>query len=602
MEEADIMEPNFSEVNVDELMKKIRQEVAKRKKAISVTDQSPFDPQPKLHLRQNEEFVQLTSRETQFYLFAKRVAQPFKRLGLHGLVQKVKKLIPDRLRYSINFKPEDFTQYHDEEFLRSAYQRILEREPDAHGFDYFLTKLRNGQLTKIEILGRIRYSREGREKSVKIKGLLLSFFLNTFYKVPVAGYILRLITATLRLPIIIRDIHEFEAFTNARFTAEDKHLNALSSHIEQNFIQLTNSIANKADTRVLDEVKNTLAENFIQLTNSIANKADTSMVNEVINSLANKIDANVLDEIRIELGNKANFQAIGEIKNELADKADAHVLNEVKAEIDPILKEIRDHKLSILDQQRRLRLLLEEAKKRLPEPFSKEQIENIVAEEDHLLDALYVTFENQFRGTREDIKGRLRVYLPYIGQVKAGANDNPILDLGCGRGEWLEMLKEEGLKAHGVDINRILVEQCREYGLDVVEGELIHYLRSLPSSSHGAVTGFHIIEHLKLKLLLNLIDETIRVLKPGGVAIFETPNPENVLVGSCNFYLDPTHNKPLPSPMMKFLAEARGLCRVEILNLHPRAGALKINGSDLIERFNEYLYGPQDYALIGFKG
>jgi O-antigen chain-terminating methyltransferase len=174
--------------------------------------------------------------------------------------------------------------------------------------------------------------------------------------------------------------------------------------------------------------------------------------------------------------------------------------------------------------------------------------------------------------------------------------------LGCGRGEWLEVLKEEGLKAHGVDINRILVEQCREYGLDVVEGELIHYLQSLPGSSHGAVTGFHIIEHLELKLLLNLIDETIRILKPGSVAIFETPNPENVLVGSCNFYLDPTHNKPLPSPMMKFLAEARGLCRVEILNLHPRTNPSKINGSDLVERFNEYFYGPQDYALIGFKG
>jgi hypothetical protein len=97
------------------------------------------------------------------------------------------------------------------------------------------------------------------------------------------------------------------------------------------------------------------------------------------------------------------------------------------------------------------------------------------------------------------------------------------------------------------------------------------------------------------------LDETVRVLKPGGIAIFETPNPQNVLVGSCNFYMDPTHRNPLPSPMLRFLAEARGLCRVSVLDLHPYPEAFHLDGSELATRFNQYFYGPQDYAVIGWK-
>jgi len=101
--------------------------------------------------------------------------------------------------------------------------------------------------------------------------------------------------------------------------------------------------------------------------------------------------------------------------------------------------------------------------------------------------------------------------------------------------------------------------------------------------------------------LIQLLDETVRVLKPGGVAIFETPNPQNLLVGSCNFYMDPTHHNPLPSPMMKFMVEARGLCWVEVVNLHPYPATFRVNGSELAERFSEYFYGPQDYAVVGWK-
>ena len=259
-------------------------------------------------------------------------------------------------------------------------------------------------------------------------------------------------------------------------------------------------------------------------------------------------------------------------------------------------------KTNLSMQERRLTMFLEEARKRLPEPLSQEQLEIMAAEETHALDALYVSFEDQFRGSREDIKERLRVYLPILKQAQLGTDEMPVLDVGCGRGEWLELLKEHNFRAQGVDINRILVGECQRQGLEVIERDVIVYLRTLPDDSLGAVTGFHIIEHLPFEVLIKLMDETVRVLKPGGVAIFETPNPENVLVGSCTFYLDPTHRNPLPSAVVTFMAEARGLCRVEVMPLHAlEAYRVEEAGLEITKRFNEYFYGPQDYAVVGWK-
>src|SRR5262249_47800542 len=157
--------------------------------------------------------------------------------------------------------------------------------------------------------------------------------------------------------------------------------------------------------------------------------------------------------------------------------------------------------------EHRTNTLLEEARRRLPAPFTAEQTRKLADEGQHNLDALYVAFEDQFRGTREDIKDRLKVYVPYLLESGLGTADMPVLDLGCGRGEWLELLGDEGLHARGVDMNRALLHQCRERGLDVVEGDALAYLRGLPDNSLGAVTGFHIIEHLPFDVLINLFDE-----------------------------------------------------------------------------------------------
>ncbi len=307
---------------------------------------------------------------------------------------------------------------------------------------------------------------------------------------------------------------------------------------------------------------------------------------------------NILQNLMNEQAETAS--SLGSIRKEQAETGNIlqNLMNE-QAETSSALGSIRKEQAETISSIEGLRkeqhTQLEEIGKNM------EQIKSIVNNDDGSLEALYVSFEEKFRGSRENIKERVKEYLPYIKEVNAGTSDLPVLDIGCGRGEWLELLKDEGLIARGVDKNSIFVSQCSELGLDVTNEDIFVYINKLPDKSLGAVTGFHIIEHLPFVQWIKLLDETVRVLNVGGVAIFETPNPQNVSVGSYSFYMDPTHRKPLPSQMIKFIAEARGLSSVKILELHPNPEAGNKSGSDTDKRFNEHFYGPQDYAVIGYK-
>lgn len=221
------------------------------------------------------------------------------------------------------------------------------------------------------------------------------------------------------------------------------------------------------------------------------------------------------------------------------------------------------------------------------------------AGEDHKLDALYLAFEDVFRGPREEIKRRLTVYLEFVEEARAGALQAPILDLGCGRGEWLELLRDNGTTAKGVDSNLAMTAQCRTRGLDVEEGEALAYLRSLPDCSLGLITCFHMIEHIPFVSVVSLLDEAVRVLRPGGLLILETPNPKNLTVASQSFYLDPTHLKPLPPEMLRFFVEAAGFSNCQELELQPGPFPPDYESLKISSHLNRLLYGPRDYGLIG---
>jgi O-antigen chain-terminating methyltransferase len=218
------------------------------------------------------------------------------------------------------------------------------------------------------------------------------------------------------------------------------------------------------------------------------------------------------------------------------------------------------------------------------------------------LDRMYADFEDAFRGSSEMITERLRVYVHDL--LPRPQSHAPVLDIGSGRGEWLSVLKAHGIGAYGVDISSEFVEACIAAGLDARLSDAFVHLHAVPSGTLSAVSAFHMVEHLPIQRLVEFVDETIRVLEPGGKLILETPNPTNVSVGAAAFYRDPTHVRPVHPEFLKFLLEHCGYESVIVRYLHPIDEIPEDDAEDLsvlAEHARWALRGPQDYALIATK-
>lgn len=220
--------------------------------------------------------------------------------------------------------------------------------------------------------------------------------------------------------------------------------------------------------------------------------------------------------------------------------------------------------------------------------------------DDHGLDAFYVAFENRFRGSESHILEGLREHLPFIKKLEVNLKKKPVIDIGCGRGEFLKLMKELDYKATGIDLNKTMVDRAKEQGYDAIQADAVAWLEAQKPGSIGLITGFHLVEHLPLALLLRLFSASHRALAKGGAVIFETPNPENIIVGSHNFYHDPSHLNPIPPTVLEFELKIRGFEKVDIKRLRPIRE--KIHHEDeLVQEIADRMYGPQDYAAIGYK-
>ncbi len=228
----------------------------------------------------------------------------------------------------------------------------------------------------------------------------------------------------------------------------------------------------------------------------------------------------------------------------------------------------------------------------------------------------YVGFEDQFRGSEDEIRARFADYLPLFD----GASD--VLDLGCGRGEFLDLLREKGVAARGVDVNHEMVEACRRRGLAAEESGGLEYLRRLPDGSLGGLFAAQVVEHLQPDYLMQLLAAAYDKLRPGSRIVLETINPACWFAFFQSYIRDITHVRALHPDTLKYLLEASGFQRIDVRYRAPYPETQKLeravvqapDGADPAvtaaaqvaavvtrnaEKMNGLLFTYQDYAAIG---
>lgn len=218
----------------------------------------------------------------------------------------------------------------------------------------------------------------------------------------------------------------------------------------------------------------------------------------------------------------------------------------------------------------------------------------------------YATFENEFRGGQEKIKERQQGY------VKVFKDCKKVIDLGSGRGEFLELLRDNHIPAIGVDQYEPFVEESLQKCLCAKQGDAITYLREQSDTSCDGIFSAQLVEHLQAEDLIALCGESFRVLDHGGKLVIETPNPTCVSTYLNSFYLDPTHNNPVHPKTLKFFLQQAGFSNIKIVfneqsRIPYRLPLLEVENANLAE-FNDginflsdVIFGCQDYAIIAEK-
>jgi len=803
--------PISGDMSLDQIMARLREELEGQQQAgVGRGTSSPAggpEPQVVSELSLEEIMrrvkVELSRRRTSSARAASQPApeRPTDYVSLPRWEPFVSRL-PVRREYALG----DLLQFSDADFIDTAYRVTLRRPADPNGRGYYLEALRTGALSKVEILGLIRFSDEGMRHSVHIDGLLLPYKLHKWSRIPVLGSVLGFAMAVYRLPRLATRLSAIETSAARESQSIGQLLNGIDDSLEAQFADIgitmralakraelmQSEMAKMEDIRTIftrldtlemsakaqgdalraykaehEQQEQELRECLSEQSEAIANLGEelraymsereqhehelrqrlsgqseaTAHLGEELRAymsereqhehelrqrlseqgeatahlgkelrafqaereqhehelrrrlseqsdatahlgkelrahrvecehperglrqrlseqgettayLAEELRAYMSEreqhehELRQRLSEKGVATALlgeelraymsereqheHELRQRLSEQAEAtaHLgeelrsyrvereqhehelrqrLNEQGSTTALLGKNTLENRRSLLDVQRRLMTFLDTAVGRVYEGAER-AITDETSAGDQILNAQYVSFEDAFRGEREDIKTRAAHYLETLAAAGIEKGSGVVLDLGCGRGEWLEVLTEAGYHCRGVDLNNVMLGDSLARGFDVVEADVVDYLRSLEDNSLAAITSMHLVEHLPHNILIRLLDEAIRVLRPGGVLILETPNPENVTVGACFFYLDPTHRNPIPPALLQWIVQERGFMSpvIERLSEHRGVAAIAPVSADMpgavqINQMIEWFTASPDYAVIARK-
>lgn len=217
----------------------------------------------------------------------------------------------------------------------------------------------------------------------------------------------------------------------------------------------------------------------------------------------------------------------------------------------------------------------------------------------------YADFEQRFRGGHEAVKNQLQRYIPLF------TGHTPVLDLGCGRGEFVSMLLEAGMEARGYDLSLSMLKEAQKNNLPCHQGDILEILKQSESGSIGGIFSAQVIEHIPTETLRQLVNEAFRVLRPGGILLLETVNPLSLFAYSRIFLLDTTHQSPLHPEFMRYLLKSCAFDEVEVLygdlpeqerlELLPPAAPESAILNQNTDKLNRLLFGSSVYAVKGIK-
>ncbi len=510
---------------------------------------------------------------------------------------------PQRLRLRHLLK------FYDRRFVEFAYRCILKRPMDAGG-EWYVQRLRRGK-SRIGELIHIRYGREGKARRTRVRGLKFQRAVFRLCRIPVLGHLVRGLGYVGRWFWLLATLphqqakHEaWKHYVMSLFTQTEDHVNqghkrlaALSEETQQKLAEIEEAGAEGA--RRLDALWSQFgnqpgrgnSENFVQRLESLSRRLDAAETAKAdIDALARRaagIECLQRDVERLATQLEELERNPGE------DEAVSRRLDELESARDQ-LAEVA-HRLDALQPvEARLHGVSQRLERFLP---IKVELDVLARRVERLEtpkvnhDEFYARLEDRFRGPEEEIRKRQEFYVPFVEAAAAGTAEAPVLDVGCGRGEWLSVLRSHGKTAQGIDTNEVFLERCRQKELDVAKAEVVEHLESAASRSLGAITGFHIVEHLRADEQIRLVQLAYRALRPGGLLILETPNPEHLSVAALRFYLDPTHMRPLPPPLLEFVLTQAGFENVRIERRAPSGDGEAAQGWSCF----------QDYAVIGTR-
>lgn len=469
----------------------------------------------------------------------------------------------------------------DDQFLTKAYQIILKRKPDHTGIRHYSNYLQQGG-SRLFVLFDLLTSKEARKLNIKIAYLTGIAKLFRYFPKRIVSRSCRIgekLTHKIIKPAPwVETVNQIEARLYVFNQQLLQELDAKDKLIEEREQRLAQQ-AQEREQRLAQQAQ----EREQRLTQQAQEREQqiTQQTQELISKSQEQIQQLEQQNQVLQKLTEWQKQVLAQLNSDFAVvRRDAVLQRNSFSDLIESMQKVYQHELTTVEKEK---IVLQ---------YSEEHLENY-----------YVAFEDAFRGDSSDIKKTLQIYLPYLQIVKhESAEELQILDIGCGRGEWLKLLAEQNITARGVDLNRVMVKECHDQELAVELNDAIEFLKAQQDNSVSVITAFHIIEHLPFSLLYALFRQALRVLKPKGMIIFETPNPENILVGSHTFYHDFTHKNPITPTSIEFLARYNGFTDTQILRLHPYPENAKVKGNDaLTERINGHLCGPQDFTLIARK-